>query len=89
MIAPKSNVVAGRALADVLQQAVAAAVQIVHGDDVRAGIEQLEHRGARGHAGGEREAGRAAFQTRHRCLQRVARRVARARVLVALVHPGA
>src|SRR5213082_279528 len=82
------DAVSGRALAHVLQQAVAAAVQIVHGDDVRAGIQQLEHRGDRGHAGGEGEAGRAPFQARQRRLQRVARRVARARVIVALVHAG-
>ena len=82
------DAVTGRALAHVLEQPVAAPVQIVHGDDVRARIQKLEQRGARGHAGGKREPCGTAFEVRHRRLQRVARGVARARVLVALVHAG-
>ena len=46
-----------RALAHALEDAVAAAVEVVHRDDVRAGVEQLEHRADRRHAGGEGEAG--------------------------------
>ena len=77
-----------RALAHVLQEPVAAPVQVVHGDDVRAGIQQLEQRRGSGHAGGEGEGGGAALEVRERRLQGVARRVVGARVLVALVHAG-
>src|SRR5258708_1182202 len=68
---------------------VTAAVKIVHGDDVRAGIEQLEDSGDRRHAGGEGEAGVAALQLGEAGLQRVARRIARPPVVLALVGGGA
>jgi len=38
------------AFADVLQYAIAATIQIVHGNYVRAAIEQLEHSGCCSHA---------------------------------------
>src|SRR6185503_5078733 len=74
-----------RALAHALEDPVAAAVQIVHRHHVRAGIEQLEHGADRRHAGSEGEAAVAAFQLGEAGLEGVARRVARARVVEALV----
>ena len=62
-----------RALAHALQYPVAAAVEVVHRHDVRAGVEQLEHRADRRHAGGEGEARFAALELGDAGFQRVAR----------------
>ena len=78
-----------RAPAHALEQAERAAVQVVHRDDVAAGVDQLEQRAGRRHAGGEREAVRAAFEIGDAALPRAARRVVRARIVVALVHARA
>src|SRR2546426_3033931 len=51
--------------------------------------EQLEDRADRRHSRGEGEAGMAALQLGEAGLERVARRIARARVVVALVSAGA
>src|SRR5688572_4656781 len=75
----------GRALAHLLEDEIAAAVEVVHGDDVRARVEELQHGADRRHAGGEGEAGFAAFQLRDAGLERIARGIARARVVEALV----
>src|SRR6185437_3228495 len=68
------------------EQAVCPAIEIVRGDDVRAVIEEFEHgRGGR-HAGGEGEAAGAALEIGDAALVGHARRILRARILVALVH---
>ena len=72
-----------------LEQAEGAAVDVVARDDVRAGVEQLEHGRDRGQAGGEREGLRAAFEVGDAALERPARRVVRAAVVEALVHARA
>ena len=79
---------AGRALAHVLEQPVGAAVQVVACHDMRAGVERVEQRCHAGQPRCERKAARAAFEVGDARLQRGARRVARARVVVALVHAG-
>ena len=78
-----------RALAHVLEQAVAAAVEIVHGDDVRAAVEQIQNRGGGREPRGKREAGCAALEIREAVLKRVTGGIRRARVFVPLVHAGA
>ena len=72
-----------------LEQPPAAAIEIVHGDDMIAAVEQLQRRGGRRHAGGEGEAGGAALQIGDAALIGVAGRVLAARILVALVHARA
>ena len=52
----EAEAVAGAARAHALEQPEGAAVQVVAGDDVRAGVEQLEHGRDRGQPGGEGEA---------------------------------
>ena len=65
-----------------LQQPVRPAVQVVARHHVVARRKQLEH-GRRGrHAGSERQAVGAAFERRQRPFQRLARRIARARIFV-------
>src|SRR5450756_489697 len=80
---------AGGTLADILQQPVAAAVQIVHRDDVRTAVQHLQHGGRRGHTRGECESGRAALEIGDRRLKRVTCRIGRPRILVALVNARA
>src|SRR5688500_12207403 len=75
----------GGTLTHALQDAVAAAVEIVHRHDMGARVEELEHGADRRHAGGEGEAGLAALELGDAGFERIARRVARARVVVALV----
>ena len=77
-----------RAPAHALEQAEAAAVEVVHRDHVVAGVEQLEQRRGRRHARREGEAAGAALEVGDAALVGHARRVLRARVLVALVHAG-
>ena len=79
----------GAALAHALEQAKGAAVEVVARDDVRAGVEQLEHRRDRRQARGEREACAAALQVGDAALEGEARRVVRAAVVEALVHARA
>ena len=68
-----------------VEQPERAAVGVVGDDDVIAGREQLGDRVDRRHARGEGEAGPAALDRREVGFERGARRVLRARVLVALV----
>ena len=75
------------ALAHPMKQPPAPAVEVVGGDDMRAVIEEFEHGGLGRKAGGEGEAGRAAFEFGQRRLERRARRIARARIFPARVHP--
>src|SRR5947199_376400 len=75
-------------LSHAFENPVAAAVQIVHADDVGAGVEQLKDRADRRHSRGEGKSGMAALQLGEAGLERVARRIARARVVVALVSAG-
>ena len=84
----EGEVQARAAPAHALEQAVGAAVQIVHGDDVAAAVEQVQHGAGGGQARGEGEAGDAAFQIGHAALVGEARGVVRARVLIALVLAG-
>jgi hypothetical protein len=79
----------GRALAHVFEQTVRPAIEIVARDDMRAGVERIEHRCHAGEPGGESESARAAFEAGDASLQRRAGRIAAARVIVALVHAGA
>jgi hypothetical protein len=64
-----------RALAHALEDAVAAAVEVVHRHDVRARVEELEHGADRRHARGEGEAVLSALELGDARLERVARRV--------------
>ncbi len=79
----------GGALPHALEQAEGAAVDVIHRHDVAAGVQQLHHGGAGGHARGEREAAAAAFQGGHATLVGEAGRVVGTRVLEALVFTGA
>ena len=72
-----------------LEQPPRAAVQIVPGDDVRAGVQQLQRRRGRRHAAGEAEAVGPALQIGQTGLERLARRVLAAGVFIALVHARA
>src|SRR3546814_16383888 len=78
----------GRAPAHPFEQAIGATVEIVHGDDVAAAVEAIQQGRDGGEAGGEGIAALAAFQVGDAALVGHARRVLRAAVLVALVHPG-
>ncbi len=71
--------------AHALEQAVGAAVEVVHGDHVAAGVDQFQRGRCCGHAAGEGEAGDAALEAGNATLVRHARGVLRARVLVTLV----
>ena len=79
----------GRALAHVLEQPVSPAVQIVAGDDVRARVQRVDQRRHARQPRGEGEPARAVLEAGDACFQRGPRRVAGARVVVALVHAGA
>jgi len=75
----KRHVMAGRALADILQDAIAAAIEVMHRDNMRAGIQELQNGCGRGHSGGKGETCIAAFEICHGSLQGIARRVCGAR----------
>ncbi len=75
-------------LADILEDPVAAAIQVVHGYHVRPGVEQLQDRGGRCHSGSKGIRRRATLEVGHRRLQRITRRIARTRIVVTLVHSG-
>lgn len=81
----EAEIQAGGAATHALEQAEGAAIQVVHRHHVAAGVQQLHHRGGGGHAGGERERTRAAFQRRDTALIRKARGVVGARILEALM----
>ena len=72
-------------LVDLREEPVGAAVDVVHGDDPLAGRDEVHHRRRRAHAGREREAVLRALQRGEAGLERAARRVGGARVVVALV----
>jgi len=61
--------------AHLVEQPEAAAVEIRRGDDVRPGVQQLQHRGDRRQATGEGVALRPALQVGHAALEGEARRV--------------
>jgi hypothetical protein len=63
------------------EKAVGAAVQIVVDDDAVARVQQRQHGGFGGHAGGECKAEAAAFERRQTILQRFAGGVAAARIV--------
>src|SRR5690606_8288571 len=65
--------------------AIAAAVEVVHGNHVVAAVQQFQDGGGGGHAGGEGEAAAAALQRSHAPLPREAGRVVGAGVFEALV----
>src|SRR3546814_2293523 len=69
----------GRAAPDVLEQPVGAAVEVVHGDHVVAGVQQLQQRAHGGEAAGEGEAGGTVLQIGDAGLQCEARGVLAAR----------
>ena len=83
------DVQAGGAAAHPVEQPERAAVEVVHRDDVVAGCRASSSVADRRQAGGEGEAALAAFQVGDAALVGHARRVVRARVVVALVHAGA
>lgn len=85
----KRDLVAGAAATHALEQPEAAAIEVVGRNDVRAGVEQLQHRRHRGQTGGERIAACAPFEHGNAALKGFAGRVLRARVLVAGVHARA
>src|SRR5690606_25104252 len=68
-----------------MEQPEGAAVEIVHGDDVIAAVQQLQQGRGRRHARGKGEAARAGLEIGDAIFIRKARRVVRARVLEALV----
>src|SRR5690606_7745554 len=71
--------------AHAFEQAVSAAVDVVHGNHVAAAVQQFEQGGGGGHAGGEREAAAAALKAGYAALVGEAGRVVGTRVLEALV----
>ena len=85
----ESEIESRAASAHALEQAIGAAVEIVHRDHMAARIEQIEHRARRGEARAERIAARAAFEIGNAALVGHARRILRAAVFVAFVHAGA
>ena len=84
----KAEIETGRAPAHFLEQAVGAAIEVVHCDDVAARIQQIQHRGGCRQTGGEGEAGDTALQVRHAALVSHAGRVLAARIFIALVLAG-
>src|SRR3546814_5239606 len=76
----EAEVQPGAASAHALEQAVGAAVQVVHGDHVVAAVEQLQRGRGRRHARGECEAAAAALQPGHATLVGEAGGVVGARV---------
>jgi hypothetical protein len=85
----EAEAVAGARLPDPLEQAEGAAVDVVAGNDVRTGVDQLEHGGDRRQPRGEGEGLRPAFEVGDAALEREPGRVVRAAVVEALVHPRA
>ena len=79
----------GRALAHALEQTPRAAIEVVDRDDVRAVVETVERGRDRGQPGGKGKGRAAAFEIGDAALERHARRVLGARVVVALVHARA
>lgn len=77
---------AGAAAAHLLEQAAAAAINIVQSHQMIARIQQLQHRRGRRQPRREGEAGLAALQIGHATLVGKAGRVLAARILEALVH---
>ena len=80
---------AHRALAHALEQAARAAVEVIDRDDVRAVVEAFERGRNRRKAGREGEASTAAFEIGDAALERHARGILGAGVVVALVHARA
>ena len=78
-----------RAFANIGEQAVGAAVQIVESDHVIAGIEKLQNRGRSRHPRGEGVAGGAAFEIGDAALEGHAGRILAARIFIALVDARA
>ena len=72
---------------DLVEQPIGAAVHVLAADDVVAGLEQLHQRVGAPHAARERESVPAAFERRDVPLERLARGIPAAGVLVPLVHP--
>ncbi len=72
----------GGALTHIFQQPVRTAVHIIHRHDMALFVEQLQHRGNRRQPGSEREPLTARFKLRDGALERVARRVAAARIFI-------
>ena len=75
----------GGAAAHAFEQAISAAVHVVHRDDVTAGIERVEHGRGRGQAGREGVTLAAAFERGDAVLVGETGRVVRARVFEALM----
>ena len=73
-------------LVDLREHAVRAAVDVVHADDVVAGVEQVHDRRRRAEARRERVTVRGVLERGEALLERRSRRVRDARVVVALVH---
>jgi hypothetical protein len=82
------EVQAGRAFTHAMEQSESPAVQVVPGDDVVTGIEQLEQGRGRGHAGGEGESANAALEVGNALFVSVPRRVVAARIFPALMLAG-
>ena len=80
---------AHRALAHPLEQAARAAIEVVDRDDMGALVEAFERRRNRRQAGRKGERGAAAFEIGDAALERHARGILGARVIVALVHARA
>src|SRR5690606_29612845 len=81
----EAEVQPGAAPAHALEQAVAAAVDVVHRQHVVAAVEQLEDGGGGRHARGEGEAAAAALHSRHAALPGEAGGIVGTRVFEALV----
>jgi len=71
-----------------MKEPPASAIKIVGGDDMRAMVEKLEHRGLGRKTRGEGEAGRAAFEFGEGVFEGGAGRIARARILPPVFTPG-
>src|SRR4029077_9961006 len=78
-----------RALAHPLEQAPRAAVEVVDRNYMRAMVEALERGRDRRKAGGKGERGAASFEIGDAALERHARRVLGAGIVVTLIHAGA
>src|SRR4029077_18742044 len=78
-----------RALAHPLEQTARAAIEVVDRDDMGALVEAFERRRNRREAGRKGERGAAAFEIGDAALERHARGILGARVIIALVHARA
>ena len=85
----EADVQASRAAAHAVHQPVGAAIDVVGGDDMRAGVEQFQYVGDRREPRAEGEGGDPAFEVGHRALEGEARRVLAAGVFEPLVYAGA